>query len=73
MGEEINGRFTGNRPQRLDRVIQQFISGRENIPNSAQSEIREWIAAGAVAVDGTIKRRYETEVQPGSFLKVKIP
>ena len=73
MAEEFRGRFTGNRAQRLDRVIQQFVNRDENFPNASQEDIRAWMAAGAVEVDGNVKRHEETEVQPGSFIKIKFP
>ena len=70
---DLNGRFTGTQPQRLDRVIQSFLSSQSSTLKANRAEIHNWITQGSVAIDGHIARRVDAEVRPGSFIKIRIP
>lgn len=70
MSEEFTGRFTGTKPTRLDKVIQQFLA-KKDAPPVGLEVIRNWISSGSVEIDGAPTRNIEKLIQPGSFLKIR--
>ena len=73
MKDPIQYTFTGETPERIDRVLHSALAGNDEYKALSRSQLQRWIAENRVFVDGTARSKPGWLVQPGSVLHIEPP
>ncbi len=65
--------YNGRYPDRLDKVICAFLSEKRPDQKWSRSQIKQWIEAGLVSVDGKTEEKAGAVTKPGAAIAFSVP